>query len=146
MGSHVFSAGLVGFARGVNDTPKILGLLVGAAVMPAVPGALLITVVMALGGLVGARRVAETMALEITPIPRHRGLLANLTTSGLVVAASRFGLPVSTTHISAGSIMGIGGATGTLRWGATRQIIAAWIVTVPLAAVLGAALMWGLQR
>ena len=101
-GAHVLSASLVGFARGVNDTPKILGLLVGAAVVAPTTGAIGITLAMALGGLVAARRVAETTARKITTMTPEQGLVANLSTSLLVIGASRFGMPVSTTHVSTG--------------------------------------------
>jgi len=143
--AHVASASLVGFARGVNDTPKILGLLVGAAVVSPATGALAITLAMALGGLVAARRVAETMAKKITTMTPGQGVVANLSTSLLVIGASRFGMPVSTTHVATGGIVGIGQGTGGVRWGATLEVIAAWLVTLPLAALLGAAAMWALR-
>jgi len=144
-GAHVVSASLVGFARGVNDTPKILGLLVGAAVVSPTTGALGITLAMALGGLVAARRVAETMAKKITTMTPGQGLVANLSTSLLVIGASRFGMPVSTTHVSTGGIVGVGQGTGGVRWGATLEVLAAWLTTLPVAALLGAATMWALR-
>jgi PiT family inorganic phosphate transporter len=139
-GAHVLSASLVGFARGVNDTPKILGLLVGAAVVAPTTGAIGITLAMALGGLVAARRVAETTARKITTMTPEQGLVANLSTSLLVIGASRFGMPVST-----GGIVGIGQSTGTVRWGTTLEVLAAWLTTLPLAALLGAGTMWLLR-
>ena len=144
-GAHVLSASLVGFARGVNDTPKILGLLVGASVVAPTTGAVGITLAMALGGLVAARRVAETMARKITAMTPAQGLVANLSTSLLVVGASRFGMPVSTTHVSTGGIVGIGQATGSVCWGTTLEVLAAWLTTLPIAALLGAATMWVLR-
>lgn len=144
-GAHLLSASLVGFARGVNDTPKILGLLVGAAVVAPTTGAIGITLAMVLGGLLAARRVAETMARKITTMTPAEGLVANLSTSLLVIGASRFGMPVSTTHVSTGGIVGIGQATGTVRWGTTLEVLAAWLTTLPLAALLGAGTMWLLR-
>lgn len=138
---HLASASLVGFARGLNDTPKILGLLVGASALAPVPGALVLTAAMAAGGLVAARRVAETLAKKITPMTPGQGLAGNLTTSFLVVVASRLGLPVSTTHVSTGGIFGVGAAVGGLRWGMTGRILLAWLVTLPAAALAGAAAM-----
>ena len=91
-----------------------------------------------------ARRVAHTLALELTPLRPSQGLIANAATSLLVVSASLIALPVSTTHVSTGGIVGIGGAHGTLRLGATARVASAWLTTVPLAAALGAAIMWGL--
>jgi PiT family inorganic phosphate transporter len=138
---HFASATLVGFARGLNDTPKILGLLVGAAVVAPVTGALWIAAAMALGGLVAARRVTHTLARKITPMTPGEGLAGNLATSLLVVGASRFGVPVSTTHVSTGGIFGIGLSNGELRRGAAAQVLAAWVTTLPVAAGLAAGAM-----
>jgi len=141
---HVISAGLVGLARGMNDTPKILGLLIGGSVLAPLNGALVITAAMALGGLLAARRVADTLALELTPLTPSQGLIANAATSVLVLSASLIALPVSTTHVSTGGIIGIGGASGTLRPRATAQVASAWLTTVPIAATFGALMIWGL--
>jgi PiT family inorganic phosphate transporter len=97
---------------------------------------------MAIGGLVASRRVAETLSHKITPMTPSRGLVANLATSALVVAASRFGLPVSTTHVSTGAIFGISGGKGSLNHRTVSQILAAWVITLPVAAGFAAALMW----
>jgi PiT family inorganic phosphate transporter len=74
----------------------------------------------------------------------HEGLAANAATSILVVSASPLGLPVSTTHVSTGGIFGIGASSGELRWRIAGEVLLAWVVTLPLAAALGGALMWGL--
>jgi PiT family inorganic phosphate transporter len=141
---HVVSATTVGVARGLNDTPKILGLMVGSAVIDPTLGALALGVAMALGGILSARRVAETLAHRVTPMHDGQGFAANLATSLLVAAASRFGLPVSTTHVSTGGIFGIGASSGTLQRRVTGEILGAWLATLPLAAGLGALLAWAL--
>jgi PiT family inorganic phosphate transporter len=139
---HLLSAGLVGFARGLNDTPKIVGLFVGLGMTSALQGTIAIAAMMAIGGWVAARRVAETLSKKITPMTPSQGLVANISTAALVVAASRFGLPVSTTHVSTGAIFGIGSGKGSLDRRMVTQILAAWIVTLPLATCFAAALMW----
>jgi PiT family inorganic phosphate transporter len=141
---HIASAATVGFARGLNDTPKILGLMVGASVIDPAVGAAVLGIAMALGGLLASRRVADTLALRITPMQNGQGLAANLATSLLVVCASRFGLPVSTTHVSTGGIFGIGAAAGTLKRRQAAEILGAWLATLPLAAALGALFAWSL--
>lgn len=141
---HFLSAGLVGFARGLNDTPKIAALLlVGGAVGPG-PATVGVGLAIAAGGLLAARRVAETLAHRVTEMNPGQGLLANAVTALLVVGASRWGLPVSTTHVACGALFGIGAATGRARWGTIGRILLAWGVTLPLAAALGAAVMGGL--
>lgn len=141
---HLSSAATVGVARGLNDTPKILGLMVGANASEPLAGAVVLGLAMAVGGLVSARRVAETLAHRITPLRDGPSFAANLTTSLLVTGASRVGLPVSTTHVSTGGIFGIGASDGTLDRRATGEILGAWVATLPGAAALGAAFAWAL--
>ncbi len=140
---HYLSAGLVSFARGVNDTPKIVALMLLAAPFTGqgMTAFLGVGVVIALGGLLGAKRVAHTMSQKITTMNPGQGLTANLITSTLVLAASPLGLPLSTTHVSCGALFGIGAVTKQARWKTIAGIFAAWLVTLPLAASLGALLM-----
>lgn len=137
-GAHYLSAGAVSFARGLNDTPKIVALLVAAQAMNLQGGLALVGLAMALGGALQARKVAETMSRGITPMNHGQGFCANLVTAGLVLLASKLGLPVSTTHVSCGSLFGIGAATGQARWKTIGTILLAWVVTLPTAAVLAA--------
>jgi PiT family inorganic phosphate transporter len=132
---HYLSAGAVSFARGLNDTPKIvaLGLAAGALGLEWSIG--FAAVVMAIGGLLNARRVAETISLRVTSMEPDQGFLANVVTSFLVVLASKWGMPVSTTHVSCGSLFGIGAVNGHAQWGVIRNILLAWVLTLPFAAV-----------
>jgi inorganic phosphate transporter, PiT family len=139
---HYVSAGAVGFARGLNDTPKIVALLIAAQTVAPIVGLALVAVVMAVGGLLNARRVAETMSRRITRMNPGQGFTANLVTALLVIAASRFGLPVSTTHVSVGSLFGIGLVNRTANVSTVLAILVAWVTTLPLAALLGAIAYW----
>lgn len=137
-GAHYLSAGAVGFARGLNDTPKIVALLIGAQALAPNVGLALVAVVMALGGVLNARRVAETLSQKITRMNPGQGFTANLVTATLVLTASRYGLPVSTTHVSVGSLFGIGVVNKTANRRIILTILLAWLTTLPLAALLGA--------
>lgn len=142
-GVHHLSAAAVCFARAVNDTPKIAALLLAAGVTGCMAWELLLAAgAMALGGLLNSRRVAETMSKRITELNTGQGLTGNLVTAALVLGASRFGLPVSTTHVSCGSLFGIGIVTGAARWRTIGSILLAWMTTLPCAAALGAGLFW----
>jgi PiT family inorganic phosphate transporter len=141
-GSHYLSAGAVGFARGLNDTPKIVALLLGAQIAAPRVALMLVGLLMALGGVISARRVAETMSRKITRMNPGQGLTANLVTSGLVLLASRYGMPVSTTHVSVGSLFGIGTVTGTARRNVVLTILLAWVTTLPVAAGVAATVYW----
>lgn len=134
---HFLSAGAVSFARGLNDTPKIAALLLVVAAFKASVGIALVAVAMAVGGLLGARRVAETMAHKITGMNPGQGFAANVSTALLVTSASYHGLPVSTTHVSVGALLGIGITTRQVKWHTVIPVLTAWIVTLPCAALLG---------
>lgn len=129
---HIGSASLICFARAVNDTPKLAALLIAAQVLGGAASIVLIAAAMVLGGLVFARRVAQTMSLRITQLDPTRGLAANVITATLVLGASQFGLPVSTTHVSVGSIAGVGGSG--VNWSALRGVLLSWVATLPMAA------------
>jgi PiT family inorganic phosphate transporter len=135
---HFLSAGAVSFARGLNDTPKIvaLGLVVGS--LDLTWSITLVAAAMALGGLIHAGRVAETVSKRITRMDPDQGFLANLVTSSLVIFASKWGLPVSTTHVSCGALFGIGVANGQARWQVIRTILLAWVLTLPCAGISSA--------
>jgi inorganic phosphate transporter, PiT family len=135
---HYLSAGAVSFARGLNDTPKIAALLLTTGALGATGSVLVVGALMAVGGWLNARRVAETMSHRVTDMNPGQGLVGNLVTAGLVILASRLGMPVSTTHVSLGAIFGIGAVTGQARWKVIGTILLAWVTTLPLAALLGA--------
>ena len=144
--AHFLSAGTVSFARGLNDTPKIVALLLLWKALDPERfrgwGFAAVASAMAIGGLLNARRVAETMSKKITPMNHGQGFTANLTTAILVVLASVFGLPVSTTHVSVGSLFGIGLTTGKANLGMISAIVLSWLITLPCATIAAAATYW----
>jgi PiT family inorganic phosphate transporter len=142
---HYASGAAVCFSRSVNDTPKIAALLFAASVGGNTWKLLLVAAAMTVGGLLNSRRIAETMGKRITDLSAGQGLTANLVTAAVVLSASRLGLPVSTTHVSCGSIFGIGLANGKTQWKTMAQILAAWVMTLPIACALGAFLFWALN-
>jgi len=139
---HFLSAGAVSFARGLNDTPKIVALLLVAGALNIRWGLVAVAGAMAVGGLLNARKVADTMSHKITGMNPGQGFAANLSTALLVTTASFNGLPVSTTHVSVGSLLGMGVVTGQAKWKPVMGVLASWVVTLPCAAVLAAAFYW----
>ena len=134
---HFLAAGLVGFARGLNDTPKIAALLITTSGVGGLWPLAVIAVVMVFGGLAGARRVADSMSNRITMMNPGQGFTGNAVTAFLVTCASRWGMPVSTTHVSCGALFGIGIANRQAHWKFIRTILAAWFITAPVAGVIG---------
>lgn len=135
-GAHFLSAGVVSFARGLNDTPKIVAMLLLLKSMDIRWGFLAVAITMGVGGLLNARRVAETMSHRITAMNHGQGFSANLTTGILVIFASFFGLPVSTTHVSVGALFGMGVVTGQANPRVMLNIVLSWLITLPCAAIV----------
>ncbi len=135
---HFLSAGAVSFARGLNDTPKIMGLILVAGAFDIKYSMLLIALAMALGGILNAKKVALVMSRDITYMNHGQGFTANLITSGLVIFASKLGLPVSTTHVSVGALFGIGAVNKSADYRVISKILGSWVLTLPIAGVIAA--------
>lgn len=144
--AHYLSAGVVSFARGLNDTPKIVGLLIVINALDIKRGLVAIAVAMAIGGIVNAKKVGHTVAKKITPMNHGQGFTANLITGLLVTTASIHGMPVSTTHVSVGSIFGIGTVTMSADIKVVRNILLSWLLTLPVGAVSSAVVYWSLNQ
>ena len=143
-GLHWLSSALTSLARGLNDTPKIVALgIVAAAAFggSGFPFYAAVAAAMGAGSIIGGLRVTETLARKVTPMEPAEGFLANVVTTVLVGLASLAALPVSTTQVSSGAIIGIGLHRGgeSIQWKTVRGMLLAWLVTLPVAALVGAA-------
>lgn len=143
---HFVSAGAVSFARGLNDTPKIAALLLAAKALSLNLSLYLAAIAIAMGGLFNAKKVALTMSERITSMNHGQGFSANLVTALLVIFASKWGMPVSTTHVSCGSLFGIGLVNKKANLPVIKQIILAWILTLPVAGIIAGACYFFLKR
>ena len=144
---HWISSGLTSLARGVNDAPKILAMLLLGGALASWPSEIMkvaafagAALAMGLGSFIGGYRVTEVLAEKVTRMDHVEGLSANVTTSSLVLITATMGLPVSTTHVSSSAIIGIGLLKGikAVRWTTVRDMVLAWIVTLPVAGILAA--------
>jgi PiT family inorganic phosphate transporter len=142
---HWISSGLASFARGVNDAPKIAAIVLLGSALASWPSAQFqistfvgVALAMGLGSYLGGLRVTKVLAEKVTTMDHAEGLSANLTTSSLVLVSATMGLPVSTTHVSSSAIIGIGLLKGVkaVRWSTVRDMVLAWIVTLPAAGIL----------
>lgn len=143
---HWLTSGGTSFARGMNDAPKIVALILVAGAASGTDVAIepisfvQVTLGMVAGSWIGGRRVTGVMAEKVTRMDHHEGFVANLVTAAMVGPGAALGLPMSTTHVSSGAIIGLGSQDpGRLNWKTVRRIVLAWIITVPAAAVLGIA-------
>ena len=144
-----FSAALLALSHGQNDAQKTMGIillaLVAAHQLPAtadVPMWVKFTcaLVMALGTMSGGKRIIRTMGMRITRLRNADGFGAELTASSVLLATGHLGFPVSTTHVISSAIMGVGATyrIKAVRWGITRAIVLAWVLTLPASAAIGA--------
>lgn len=143
---HYVSAAAVSFARGLNDTPKIVALLLVVQALELHVSMLAVAISMAAGGLINARKVAETMSKKISSMNDGQALTANLVTAFMVIFASKLGMPVSTTHVSVGSISGVGIIKGTADFRVIVSILLSWVLTLPIAAFIAAVVYWVLSN
>jgi inorganic phosphate transporter, PiT family len=135
-GIHLLSASAICFARALNDVPKLAALMLTANMLTPLSLSASVTLTMCVGGILLSRRVAETMSMKINKLDANQGISANLVTATLVLFASKLGLPVSTTHVTVGSIIGTGAASGTLDLSTVKSVLLSWVVTLPVSAGL----------
>jgi len=136
--AHFVSGGFVSFARGLNDTPKLLGLFIFFNFIDPKLSLVAVALAMFAGGLLSSRKVSETMSKDITPLNDGQGFTANFATGLSVITGSLFGLPLSTTHVSVGSIFGIGASNQKMNKKVIKEILSSWFLTLPIAAAFGA--------
>ena len=148
---QLLSAASFSFGHGLNDAQKTMGiiavLLFSAGYLPRVEIPfwiiLLCHAAIALGTLAGGWRIVRTMGMRITHLKPVGGSCAEFAGALTLFGASWAGIPVSTTHTITGAIMGVGSVQrfSAVRWGVARNIIVAWIFTIPAAAIV-AAVSW----
>ena len=147
------SAAAYSFSHGTNDAQKTMGIILpllfsigyfGASVDPNhLPMPLWVIVAsytaIALGTLSGGWRIVRTMGYKITKLRPVHGFAAETAGAATILGASVAGIPVSTTHVICTSIMGVGSTMGTstVKWGVARSIIIAWVLTIPVSALIG---------
>jgi PiT family inorganic phosphate transporter len=147
---QVISGGLLALAHGTNDAQKTMGVITLALVANGnlsgdefhVPDWVVISAAtaIALGTYVGGWRIIKTMGSRIHKMDAAQGFAAQGAGSTVILAASHVGFPLSTTHTISGAVIGSGAAKrlSAVRWGVAGNIVLAWVLTLPAAAVIGA--------
>lgn len=145
------SASLYSLGHGGNDAQKTMGIIAVLLYSQGLLGdhfhvpfwvVIACQLAMALGTLTGGWRIVHTMGTRITHLKPIQGFCAETGGAITLFIATTLGIPVSTTHTITGAIIGVGAArrTAAVRWGVAQRIVVAWVVTLPAAALLGAAL------
>lgn len=145
---QILSAALMAFSHGSNDAQKSMGIITlsllsgGFIEQLEVPWEVKIAcaLAMCLGTSVGGWRIIRTVGNKIFRMQPVNGLAADLNASLIIFSATMLHLPVSTTHVVTGSIMGVGWATRfrAVRWSVAYQMVSAWFMTIPCTAAVGA--------
>ncbi len=146
---QIFSASAFSLGHGGNDAQKSMGiiwvaLIVTGHVAKDAPIDMWIVIscygAISLGTLFGGWKIVKTMGQKITKLKPFEGFCAETAGALTLVGATEFGIPVSTTHTITGAIMGAGARRGlsAVRWGVTRNIFWAWILTIPVSALISA--------
>ena len=145
---QVVSAALMAFSHGSNDAQKSMGIITLALLSGGyidsleVPTMikLLCALAMALGTSVGGWKIIRTVGGKIFKMHPIHGFAADLNSAVVIFSATLLHLPVSTTHVVSGSIMGVGAAqrVKAVHWNVAQQMVSAWVLTIPCTAVMGA--------
>lgn len=155
---QLVSSAFMAYAHGNNDAQKSMGIItlalmshgmVAHAKEPVVPMWVILScaVAMALGTSAGGWRIMKTMGHRIIRLEPVNGFAAETAGAAVILTASHFSWPVSTTHCIAGSIFGVGSAKrfSAVRWGVAINMVIAWIVTIPASAIVGGLAYWALM-
>ncbi len=145
---QILTAATMAFSHGSNDAQKSMGIITLALVsggvltefeVPTIVKVLAATA-MAVGTSVGGWSIIKTVGGKIFKLEPVNGFAADLNSSITIFTATMLHLPVSTTHVVSGSIMGVGAAKRihAVRWGVAKQMVMAWVLTIPCTAVMGA--------
>ena len=147
--AQLVSGGFVAFTHGTNDAQKTMGIIALALVATGDLGAdferpplwVIVAAALAMGAgtYAGGWRIIRTLGTRIAKIDPPQGFAAQTACAGILWGTAQYGFPVSTTHTISGSVLGAGAIKGfsAVRWGVAGNILLAWILTIPMAALVG---------
>lgn len=152
---QILSAAMMSFSHGSNDAQKAMGIITLALVSGGYVDSLEVptwvklaaATAMGLGTAAGGWKIIKTMGGKIFKLEPISGFAADLNSSIVVFGATLMHLPVSTTHVVSGSIMGVGTAKriSAVRWGVAQQMLVAWILTIPATAAMSAIIYYAVK-
>ncbi len=149
---QIVSSAFMAFGHGSNDAQKAMGIITMALMSGGViqtldvPKWVVFTCALAMGvgTLFGGWKIIKTLGVKMLKLEPIHGFAAETSSTAIIIAASHFGLPVSTTHVVSSAILGVGATKrlSAVRWGIAGRIVTAWILTLPACI----AMAWGIQR
>ena len=153
------SASFMAYAHGSNDAQKTMGVitmaLVAAGIIHSANGKFPVPIwvmcacatAMCIGTAMGGKKIIKTMGCKIIDLKPAHGFASEMGAALTIVSATHAGLPLSTTHVITGSVMGVGAVkdAAAVKWGVTTRIVWAWILTLPLSAIVAGICYWVLR-
>lgn len=149
-GAQLVSAGIMAFSHGMGDAQKSMGIIAMALVAGGFMGTMTIPIwvkllcagAMAFGTAAGGWRIIKTLGHKMIKLQPIHGFAAEAAASAVILTASSWGVPVSTTHCISGGIMGVGSTRrlNAVRWDVVGQMVVAWILTIPATALIAFAI------
>ncbi len=149
---QILSSAFMAFGHGSNDAQKVMGIITMALLSRGMISSLEVPVwviltaalAMGLGTFMGGWKVIKTIGMKMLKLQPIHGFAAETSATMIIIGASHFGLPVSTTHVISTAIMGVGATQrlSAVRWGVAGKIVMAWVLTLPVCI----ALAWGVVR
>jgi PiT family inorganic phosphate transporter len=146
------SASVMAFSHGSNDAQKTMGVitlaLFAGGVLPSLEVPLWVklasALTMGLGTYAGGKRIIRTLGMRLVRLTPAHGFAAETAASSVLLSTAWLGFPISTTHVITTSVMGVGATQrlSAVKWGITRDIAVAWLLTLPASALVGAACAW----
>ncbi len=145
---QLVSSGLVSLSHGTNDAQKTMGIVTALLVATGYESSFIVPLwvvlaahfSIALGTFFGGWRIIKTLGFKVTSLDPVHGFTIETGAAATIIGSSLLGIPVSTTHVVSGGVMGSGATRGKafVKWGVARRIVWAWIVTIPVSAVVAA--------
>ena len=153
---QLISAGLMALSHGTNDAQKTMGIISLALFSCGVVGTssgdleipkyvvIACAITMAAGTMSGGWKIIKTIGSKIIRLKPIHGFAAETSAASIIIAASHFGIPLSTTHVISTSIMGVGSTmhANQVKWGIVKNIIFAWVMTIPMCMIISASLYY----
>lgn len=149
---QIITAMFQAFSHGTNDAQKAMGIIVFALVAAGIQDTMDVPLwvkfsaaaAMALGTSVGGWKIIKTMGTKIFKIEPINGFAADMSSAAVIISATLFHLPVSTTHVITSSILGVGSAKrfSGVNWSVAGRIVVAWVITIPITILLAMGTYW----
>jgi PiT family inorganic phosphate transporter len=140
---QVLSASLLAYSHGANDAQKTIAVITLALLTEGIIADVSLTpkwviiicaLTISFGTLFGGMKIIKTLSTRVAKLKPVNGVAVELSAGGLIFLSSYFGLPLSTTHATSGAIMGAGFASGRINWKLIKNMVQAWILTIPVSA------------